>query len=50
MGELQITQEYLGQSNHLVFLAPMWKEFLDADTFAKGPGSLVSKAIDGSLN
>ena len=27
MAELQITQEYLGQSNHLVFLAPMWKEF-----------------------
>lgn len=27
MAELQITQEYLGQANHLVFLAPMWKEF-----------------------
>lgn len=27
MVELQITQEYLGQGNHLVFLAPMWKEF-----------------------
>ena len=27
MAELQITQEYLGQGNHLVFLAPMWKEF-----------------------
>lgn len=27
MSELQITQEYLGHSNHLVFLAPMWKEF-----------------------
>lgn len=27
MGELQITQEYLGQSIHLVYLAPMWKEF-----------------------
>ena len=25
--ELQITQEYLGQSLHLVYLAPMWKEF-----------------------
>lgn len=25
--ELQITQEYLGQSKHLVYLAPMWKEF-----------------------
>jgi alpha-glucuronidase len=27
MVELQITQEYLGQSRHLVYLAPMWKEF-----------------------
>lgn len=27
MVELQITQEYLGQSVHLVYLAPMWKEF-----------------------
>lgn len=29
MPELQITQEYLGMSNHLVFLAPMWEEFFD---------------------
>ena len=27
MAELQITQEYLGQSRHLVYLSPMWKEF-----------------------
>ena len=27
IAELQITQEYLGQSKHLVYLAPMWKEF-----------------------
>lgn len=27
MAELQITQEYLGQSRHLVYLAPMWQEF-----------------------
>lgn len=27
MAELQITQEYLGQSRHLVYLAPMWTEF-----------------------
>lgn len=27
MAELQITQEYLGHSNHLAFLAPMWNEF-----------------------
>ncbi len=47
--ELQITQEYLGHSNHLVYLAPLWKEFLDADTYARGPGSAVAEVIDGSL-
>ena len=49
MPELQITQEYLGFSNHLVFLAPMWREFLDSDTYAKGPHSTVTKVADGSL-
>ncbi len=29
--EFQITQEYLGQGNHLVYLAPMWKEVLEFD-------------------
>ena len=29
MPEFQITQEYLGFSNHLVFLAQMWREVLD---------------------
>ena len=27
IAELQITQEYLGQSKHLTYIAPMWKEF-----------------------
>lgn len=27
MAEFQITQEYLGHSNHIAYLAPMWKEF-----------------------
>jgi alpha-glucuronidase len=49
MAELQITQEYLGQGNHLVYLATMWKEFLDSDTCAKGPGSTVAKVVDGTL-
>lgn len=47
--ELQIGQEYLGQSVQLAYLAPMWKEVLEADTFAKGAGSTVARAIDGSL-
>jgi alpha-glucuronidase len=50
MAELQITQEYLGHSVHLVYLAPMWKEVLDADTYAAGPGSFVKKVIDGTLH
>ena len=50
LAELQVTQEYLGHSNHLAYLAPMWREFLDADTFAQGPGSTVAKVVDGSLH
>jgi len=48
MLELQITQEYLGQGTHLAYLAPLFKEVLDADTFASGPGTTVARAIDGS--
>jgi len=44
MVEFQITQEYLGAANHLVFLAPMWKEFF---SFVK-PASL--KAMAGVAN
>ena len=29
MPELQITQEYLGQANHLAYLGTMWEEFFD---------------------
>lgn len=44
MAEFQITQEYLGHSNHLCFLAPMWKEFFSLVP----PASL--KAIAGVAN
>ena len=47
--EFQLTQEYLGFSNHLVFLPVMWREVLESDTFAKGPNSTVAKVMDGSL-
>jgi alpha-glucuronidase len=47
--ELQLTQEYLGQSIQLAYLAPMWREVLDADTYANGPGSTVARVVDGSL-
>jgi alpha-glucuronidase len=49
MMEFQITQEYLGYSSHLVYLAPLFKETLDSDTYAKGKGSTVASVIDGSL-
>jgi len=49
MMEFQLTQEYLGQATNLVYMAPLFKECLDSDTYAKGKGSFVSKVIDGSL-
>jgi alpha-glucuronidase len=48
--EFQLTQEYLGQGTHLVYEAPLFKEVLDADTYANGKGSTVAKVIDGSLH
>jgi alpha-glucuronidase len=48
--EFQITQEYLGCATHLVYLAPLFKESLDAETYAHGAGSSVAKIIDGSLD
>jgi alpha-glucuronidase len=47
MAEFQITQEYLGFSNHLVYLHPMWKECLDLDTYQKGEGSTVAEITKG---
>lgn len=44
MVEFQVTQEYLGHSNHLAFLAPMWTEFFDY----VAPESL--KAVAGVAN
>ena len=49
MVEFQITQEYLGQANHLVFLAPLFKETLDSDTYSDGKGSTIAKITDGTL-
>ncbi len=44
MVEFQVTQEYLGHSNHIAFLAPMWKEFF---SYVK-PGSI--DAVAGVAN
>jgi alpha-glucuronidase len=49
MMEFQLTQEYLGFATHLVYLAPLFKECLDADTYIKGQGSTVARVVDGSL-
>ncbi len=48
--EFQITQEYLGFSTNLVYLATLFRECLDADTYFNGKGSTVAKVIDGSLH
>lgn len=44
MAELQITQEYLGHSNHLVYLAPMWEEFRDLLSSTTAKVNLVGYA------
>jgi alpha-glucuronidase len=45
--ELQITQEYMGQARHTVFLAPMWKTTLDFDLQARGVGTPVKALVAG---
>ena len=45
--EFQITQEYLGQGTHLVYLAPLFKECLESDTYQKGKGSTVASTLSG---
>lgn len=49
MMEFQITQEYLGQSTNLVYLANLFKEVLDTDTYQFGKGSTVAKVLDGNV-
>ncbi|KAL2822679.1 alpha-glucuronidase A [Aspergillus cavernicola] len=45
--ELQVTQEYLGQQCHLLYLAPMWKEILDFDLRVDGEDSVLSDIVSG---
>ncbi len=47
--EFQITQEYLGFATHLVFLATLFQEALESDTFARGRGSTVAKVLEGAV-
>lgn len=47
MMEFQITQEYLGFSNHLAYLGTTYEECLDSDTYRDGEGSTVARMITG---
>jgi alpha-glucuronidase len=44
--ELQITQEYLGQQKHLVFLPTMWKSYLDFDLHAENRSTPLKDLVD----
>ena len=43
--ELQVTQEYTGQSTMLAYLGPMWEEVLKTETHAPGR---VGEIVDGT--
>ena len=45
--ELQITQEYLGQQRHLVYIAPMWKQVLDFDLRSGNRFTPVKEILKG---
>ena len=45
MMEFQVTQEYLGFSNHLAYHGTTWEECLQSDTYRDGPGSTVAKMV-----
>jgi alpha-glucuronidase len=45
--ELQITQEYLGQQRHMVFLVPMWKATLDTDMRTDNRSTPVKEIVEG---
>jgi alpha-glucuronidase len=47
--EVDIGMGGVGKDIALAFMAPMWREALLADTYAKGEGSIVANVIDGSL-
>jgi len=47
--ELQITQEYMGQARHTVFLAPMWKQTLDFDLRVRGEPTPVKRLAKGGI-
>lgn len=50
MMEVQLTQEYLGAASHLVYLAPLFKEVLDADTYQPVVGNPVASVLQKNKN
>ena len=47
MMEFQITQEYLGFSNHVAYHGTTWEECLQSDTYRDGEGATVAKTVSG---
>lgn len=50
MMEVQLTQEYLGFASHLVYLAPLFEEVLDADTYQPEAGNTVASVLQKHPN
>jgi alpha-glucuronidase len=50
MMEFQLTQEYLGQATNLVYLAPLFKECLESNTYINDESSTVAGIVDGSVH
>ncbi|HLJ78143.1 MAG TPA: alpha-glucuronidase family glycosyl hydrolase, partial [Acidobacteriaceae bacterium] len=46
--ELQVTQEYMGQARHLVFLPSQWQTYLDFDLHAENRSTPLRDIVDGS--
>ncbi|MDT0643546.1 alpha-glucuronidase family glycosyl hydrolase [Zunongwangia sp. F363] len=49
MIEFQVTQEYLGNANHLLYKGKMYNKILMSDTYAHGKGTLVGDIISGKI-
>ena len=49
MPEVQITKEYLGFSDHLAYLGPLFSEFLQSDTYMKGNNTTIARITDNSI-
>ena len=45
--ELQVTQEYMGQAHHLVFLPAQWQTYLDFDLHAENRSTPLKDIVDG---